>query len=131
VLEHEITPDDVSAFLNMYPLIATAAGGEPWQAMSISQLFDGHANGTGTADGDGWYQNSDDNTASVTDADILVVSTTSTTSSGGGAMPTGNGTSSSAPGATPTTSRSGAIVGRRVTAGFGGVVMGAVLALAL
>jgi chitin deacetylase len=119
VLEHEITGDDVSAFLNMYPLIAAAGGGAPWQAMSIAQLFDGHTNGT---QGDGWYQNSNDNTASVTDADILAVSTTSAA-----ATSTGNAT---APSSTPTTSRNGAIVGRRVDVGglFGGLVMAALLA---
>jgi chitin deacetylase len=122
VLEHEITGDDVSAFINMYPLIASAGGGAPWQPMSVAQLFDGHTNNT---QGEGWYQNSNDNTASVTGANILLVSTTPP-----GATSTGNAT---APTATPTTSRSGAILGRRVSVGggllgVGGVAMASLLA---
>ena len=77
ILEHEITGDDVTAFMNMYPLIATAGGGAPWQVMSISQLFDGHTNGT---HGKGWYQNSDNSTAVVTEANILYETISNTTS---------------------------------------------------
>jgi hypothetical protein len=86
--------------------------------MSIGQIFDGH-NGT---DAVGWYQNSDDDTASVTDADVIPSSATSTDPPTGG-----NATGSSSP--TPTTHLGGAIVGKRVGAGFGGVVFMVMAAL--
>ena len=121
VLEHEITADDVTAWINMYPLIAAAGGGAPWKAMSIAQLFDGHTNGT---HGKGWYQNSDNNTAVVTSADILNV-TTSTSSTVASASTT----------PTPTTTRSNAVRRRKGTESgvgiAGAMVMTALLAIAL
>ncbi|KAG8839891.1 hypothetical protein FRC18_000014 [Serendipita sp. 400] len=78
VLQHEITADDVTAFINMYPLIAAASeagraqGLEPWRVVSVSQLFDGSADGTqGSSEHEGWYQNSWNNTAPVDDVDII------------------------------------------------------------
>jgi chitin deacetylase len=76
ILEHEITADDVTAFMNMYPLIAAAQGGAPWVVSSLAGLFDGHSTGW---NGNSWYQNSDNDTSPVNDSDILVSNTTSTT----------------------------------------------------
>ncbi|KAG8791874.1 hypothetical protein FRC17_008697, partial [Serendipita sp. 399] len=78
VLQHEITPAEVAAFISVYPLIAAASqaglaqGLAPWRTVSISQLFDGSVDGTqGNPEHDGWYQNSWNNTAPVEDADII------------------------------------------------------------
>lgn len=124
VLEHEISPGDVTAFINMYPLIAAAGGGAPWRATSIAQLFDEHANAT---NGEGWYQNADNNTASVTVADIIPATSSPLASQNSTA--TGTGT----PSGTPTTVRAGgASIGKGVDFGvMGGMVMAALLAVAL
>ncbi|KIM25956.1 carbohydrate esterase family 4 protein [Serendipita vermifera MAFF 305830] len=128
VLEHEITADDVTAFMNMYPLIAAATGGAPWQAVSVAQLFDGH-HGPGGPNGTmGWYQNADDNTSPVTSAEIisgLVTGSASATASGAhnGTVSSGTAVATS----TPTTVRNAAM--RTVGAGVGasGLVLAAVL----
>jgi chitin deacetylase len=124
VLEHEITPDDVTAFMNMYPLIAAAQGGAPWVVTSVAGLFDGHATGW---NGNSWYQNSDNDTSPVNDQDILVSNSTSTAPSG-----TTTGTASHTGTATATTRNAaeknlGSISG----VGIGVAVLAGVLSLAL
>lgn len=125
VLEHEITADDVTAFMNMYPLIATAQGGAPWIVSSVAGLFDGHSTGW---NGDSWYWNSDNDTTPVEDSDILVSNTTSTvpTATGGTANHTGTGTATA-------TARSGAEKNSGSIRGVwvGVTVLAGVLSLAL
>ena len=91
ILEHEITADDVSAFIAMYPLIAAAsASGQPWTAVSVAQLFDGHVEGAninGTAYG--WYQNAKNNEGDV-DEEMDI-----TDGGDGGALPSSSASASS------------------------------------
>lgn len=126
VLEHEITADDVTAFINMYPLIAAATGGAPWQALSVAQLFDAQHGGT-----TGWYQNADDNTSPVTSAEIISglvtgsASATASASGGGGAHNNGTVTTGTAVAtSTPTTVRN---AGMRTGVGASGLVFVAAL----
>ena len=130
VLEHEITAADVSAFIAMYPLIATATGGTPWQPMSVAQLFDGHI--PGGEETLGWYQNAADNTASVTSAEIVsgTSQVASSTSAAAGNGTVGTGTAATAI-ATPTTVRNGAERLGGVGVGVGALVMAALLAVSL
>lgn len=134
VLEHEITEADVTAFINMYPLIAAATGGAPWKAVSVAQLFDGHNGGNGSAIG--WYQNAEDNNGDVVSAEIVAgaggstiapsASATGSAGSGNRTVSTGAGTATT----TPTTVRNAA--SKTVGAGVGvGALMMAALALAL
>ncbi|PVG03568.1 glycoside hydrolase/deacetylase [Serendipita vermifera] len=134
ILEHEITPDDVTAFINMYPLIATAAGGAPWQALSVAQLFDDEH--TPGGNGDGWYLNADDNEGEVTPMDIVdgsapAVTTTSANPTNTGGNRNGTATDASMHGPTPTTTRSAAVRGVEGTMFVWSVVLVALGALAL
>lgn len=124
VLEHEITPGDVTAFINMYPLIAaaSASGQGEWKAVSVSQLFDGHETGW---DGEGWYLNADNNTAPVSPMEVVG----SGYGGAGAAAPTGVTTANNqAP--TPTTTLDGGnrgaamrnSVGVAGTAGVAGLI---------
>lgn len=108
VLEHEITADDVTAFINMYPLIAQAQGGAPWIATSVAGLFDGHETGW---NGEGWYLNSDNDTAPVEDIDIIALDATTTALGPSGTQVgavNGTGTHTGTASSTPTTHRNGA-----------------------
>jgi chitin deacetylase len=138
ILEHEITPDDVTAFINMYPLIATAAGGTPWQALSVAQLFDDQH--TAGGNGDGWYQNADDNEGEVVSMEIIGSAPSdipnpsdSTAAVTGTGTANRNGTATNAPtgNPTPTTTRSAAVKGVGASVLVWSVVVTALGALAL
>lgn len=66
ILEHELTPDTVQAFINAYP--SMKANG--WNTTSVTRLVDD----------DGVYQNSDDDESPVSIDGILAVSTSTSTS---------------------------------------------------
>ncbi|KIO34382.1 carbohydrate esterase family 4 protein [Tulasnella calospora MUT 4182] len=75
ILEHELYPETVEAFVNAYPLMKSSG----WDVRNIPDLF-----------GAPYYQNAQDNTGAVTQSTILA--------SDGGALPAtgGNNSSSSA-----------------------------------
>lgn len=127
VLEHEITGADVTAFMNMYPLIAQAAGGTPWIATSVAGLFDGHATGW---NGDGWYLNSDNDTSPVEDSDIIFSNTTTSIGPSGTQANAVNGTHTGTASSSPT-GRNGAesMLSRGVVAS--GALLAGLVALAL
>jgi len=124
ILEHEITPDDVTAWINMYPLIAAAQGGAPWVVSSVAGLFDGHSTGW---NGNSWYFNSDNDTAPVVSANVLASNSTSSTNA-----PTGTGSHTGTATATHTgTNGAEKNLGSIRGIGVGVVVLAGVLSLAL
>jgi chitin deacetylase len=72
ILEHELYPETVEAFVNAYPLMKSAG----WDVRNIPDLF-----------GAPYYQNAQDNTAAVTESTVLA-------SDGGDLPATGNNSSS-------------------------------------
>lgn len=125
ILEHEITADDVTAFINMYPLIAAASSsGQPWTAVSVAQLFDGHVEGAtlnGTAVG--WYQNAKDNEGDV-DQEMDVAGGSPTTSSSAGHSNSTTSTRTGTGTATATSTSSHSTSDAHKTFTLGGVAVG-------
>lgn len=88
ILEHELSTQSVSVFINTYPLIAQNG----WTSKSIPDAVGGS-----------WYLNAADNTATVTPVDVAQpIPAGAAAGAGAGSGTTSNSTSAAAPSASST-----------------------------